>query len=291
MSPSEVKLHRTKKSTPQNKKRENRIKLQTNLSNKIKKFTNIYGPISNLISEKFADKIFSNQRFTMPHKISTIREITAASGTAASRKSRMTWRSLAGDALGADHRRRRVHQGVGDYLLGALKRRRERGALAEVLRRCDRWVVTHIGAWSNRDGLWDLITLLLLLLLRRRWLLLLLLAHRCPTIRLTVAERWRANERRTVRRCENGTTHLRGTRRRYARKGNVYGRLASERTVLSRGIEERHTAQASAVGCAAVLVRKLVLASDLSVIRRGRRVKGAFRNVLTVPSTIDYRKS
>lgn len=90
MSPSEVKLHRTKKSTPQNKKRENRIKLQTNLSNKIKKFTNIYGPISNLISEKFADKIFSNQRFTMPHKISTIREITAASGTAASRKSRMT---------------------------------------------------------------------------------------------------------------------------------------------------------------------------------------------------------
>jgi len=37
-----------------------------------------------------------------------------------------------------------------DYLLGALECRRERGALTEVLRRSDRWIVTHVGAWS-----WD----------------------------------------------------------------------------------------------------------------------------------------
>lgn len=68
-------------------KRENRIKLQTLVT----KLRNLQMCVDKyLISEKFADKIFPNQRYTVPHKIKTIREITAASGTAASRESRRT---------------------------------------------------------------------------------------------------------------------------------------------------------------------------------------------------------
>lgn len=168
------------------------------------------------------------------------------------------WRLLAGNC--AD--RRRVHRGLTiTYLLGALKCRRECGALTEVLRRRDRWVVTHVGAWSCRDGLRGL-----------NYVAAAGLVTNGLTIRLVVTDCGAQTERKTARRRENDTCATP-----FVRKGKVCGRLASERIVLSRG---NGTAQASAIGCAAVLVRKLARLIDDR--RRGKPSRMRVPKVLAI---------